>query len=73
MAKPIVNGIEKDLQGRAPVVRLNMLSAQGQQLAQRFDVKGLPTLLVLDGSGKVIHRQSGIPDKKAVMASLAAR
>jgi len=73
MAKPIVNGIEKELAGRAPVVRLNMLTAPGRDLARRFDVSSLPTLLVLDGAGEVIHRQAGVLDRKAVLASLSTR
>ncbi len=71
-AKPIVNGIEKDLQGKAQVVRLNMLSKEGREIARRYDVQGLPNLVVLDGTGKVIYRKSGIPDRKAVVTLLSS-
>lgn len=71
-AKPIVHGIEKDLQGKAHVVRLNMLSKEGREIAGRYDVQGLPNLVVLDGTGKVIYRKNGIPDRKAVVTLLSS-
>ena len=71
-AKPIVDGIEKDLQGRAEVVRLNAASSLGRDLAGRYGVMGLPTTLVLDGSGEVVHRQVGIPSRKKIVAMAMA-
>jgi thiol-disulfide isomerase/thioredoxin len=67
LAKPIVNGIEKDLQGRAKVIRLNMLSRLGREAAKRFAVSAMPTLLVLDGKGDVLHRHAGMPNRKQVV------
>jgi thiol-disulfide isomerase/thioredoxin len=71
-AKPIVDGIEKDLQGRAEVVRLNATSSLGRDLAGRYGVTGVPTTLVLDGAGDVVHRQGGIPSRKKVVAMAMA-
>lgn len=70
LARPIVNGLERDLEGRADVVRLNMLSKEGREVASRYEVRGLPHLLVLDGAGKVIYRKNGLLDRKAVLARL---
>ncbi|MCL4303731.1 MAG: hypothetical protein KJ077_49050 [Anaerolineae bacterium] len=60
MAKPIVDGLERDLAGRARVVRLDLLSSLGRQAAHHFGVRGLPTLLVVDGKGQVILTQVGL-------------
>ena len=40
LAKPIVDGIEKDLEGRAQVVRLNITSEQGRDIALGYNVRG---------------------------------
>ena len=60
MAKPIVDGLEDDLAGQAKVIRLDLLSPVGQQAANHFGVRGLPTLLVVDGEGRVILTQLGL-------------
>jgi len=67
-AKPIVDGIEKDLQGKAEVVRLNAMGSPGSDIAARYGVMGIPTTLVFDGAGEVIHRQVGIPSRKKIVA-----
>lgn len=59
-----MDGIEKDLQGRVEVVRLDVWGEIGKQAAQRYNVRGLPTLLVLDGVGEVQDVQVGVPDRK---------
>lgn len=60
MAKPIVDGLEQDLIGQAKVVRLDLMSSVGQQAAGYFGVRGIPTLLVVDGEGEVILTQVGL-------------
>ena len=67
MAKPIVDGIEKDLQDRVQVIRLDVWSDIGRAAAQRYGVRGVPTLLVLDGTGQVQSTQVGVPDRKRVV------
>lgn len=60
MAKPIVDGLERDLTGQAKVVRLDLLSPIGQQAAAHFGVRGIPTLVLVDGAGQVILTQVGL-------------
>ena len=60
MAKPIVDGLEKDLAGKADVVRLNVFTSIGQQAAAHFGVRGMPTLVIVDGQGNVMLTQLGI-------------
>lgn len=67
MAKPVVNGIEQDLGATADVVRINMLTSVGQELGKRFEVVAVPTTVVLNGTGDVIYRHAGIPDRGIVV------
>jgi thiol-disulfide isomerase/thioredoxin len=70
-AKPIVNGIEKDLEGKAEVIRVNLSSEIGREVAARYGVSSVPTLLVLTGD-ETIYRQTGMPDRRKVVESLTA-
>ena len=68
MAKPIVDGLERELEGQARVVRLSALNALGQEVAQRYDVRGVPTFLIFDGQGELIGRQVGFPNRSEIKA-----
>ena len=68
MAKPIVDGLERELEGQARVIRLSALSAMGQEVAQRYDVRGVPTFLIFDGHGELIGRQVGYPNRSEIKA-----
>jgi thiol-disulfide isomerase/thioredoxin len=72
VAKPIVDGIERDLQGQAKVMRLNVLGGLGSQVAQRYGVRGVPTLIVLDGSDSPVKYVVGIPNRQAVVQQVQA-
>ena len=66
MAKPIVDGLEKELEGKADVVRLNAMTSIGRQAAAHFGARGLPTLVLVDGNGEVVLTQVGIIRSGAV-------
>jgi thiol-disulfide isomerase/thioredoxin len=66
LAKPIVDGLERDLEGQAKVVRLSVLSQLGQQIAQRYGVRGVPTFLIFSDQGELIERQIGFPDRDGI-------
>ena len=68
MAKPIVDGIERDLGSRGRVVRLNVLSGIGSEVAARYGVRGVPTLIVFDGQGRVTYAQAGMPERARIVA-----
>jgi thioredoxin-related protein len=72
MAKPIVDGIEKDLEGRAKVVRLGVMSGLGVDAARRYGVRGVPTLILFDGAGRIVDQRAGIPDREQVVAQVEA-
>jgi hypothetical protein len=67
-----VNGIEKDLQGRAKVVRLNLLSKVGRQIARSCGVTVVPTTIVFDSAGGVRYRHEGLPNRQRVVQEVAA-
>ena len=72
MAKPIVDGLESDLQGKARVLRLNVLDSVGLQAARRFGVRALPSFYVVDGQGSVVTAQIGIPSRARLGAEVQA-
>ena len=65
-----MDGIEKDLQGKARVLRLNVMSEVGSQAAQRYGVRGLPTFVLVDGRGRAVDFQAGLPDRAKVVAQI---
>jgi len=67
MAKPIVDGIERELEGQARVIRLSLLSGLGKSVAQRYGVRGVPTIIIFDGNGDVVEQKSGIPNQQQVV------
>ena len=71
MAKPIVNGIEKDVEGRAKVIRVNMLSKLGREIARSCDVKAVPTTIIFDGAGTESYRHAGLPNRKDIVEHLS--
>jgi thioredoxin-related protein len=60
VAKPIVDGLEKKLAGKATVIRLDVMSQVGRQAAAYYGVRGMPTLVVVDGNGQSVYSQVGI-------------
>jgi hypothetical protein len=72
VAKPIVDGLEGDLKGRARVLRLNILDSVGMQAARRFGVRAVPAFFVVDGQGGVVDAQVGIPNRDKLGAQVSA-
>jgi thioredoxin 1 len=72
LAKPVVDRLERDLEGRAQVLRISLWSSVGRELAARYGVRGVPTFLLFDGSGEVIHSQRGRLDADRVKAEISS-
>jgi thioredoxin-related protein len=68
VSKPVVNRLAKQLQGRAGLIRVNVAASTGLTIAQMYNVRATPTLLVFDGQGNVVYSHVGIPDAGAVVA-----
>lgn len=50
-------------------IKLNVDLKENESIAQKYDVKGLPTLLYLDGDGKIVNTMIGAGDAYAVLRS----
>lgn len=70
MAKPAVDRLQRELEGQADVLRIDVMSRVGNALAQRYGVRAVPTFLVFDGQGEIIYAQAGFPDRAAVIAAV---
>jgi hypothetical protein len=55
----VVDGLEREFEGRARVVRANIQSGAGRTLADRFDIEVVPSFLVFDATGDVVFRREG--------------
>lgn len=52
-----MDGLERDLTGKAEVVRLDVTTQVGQRAAAKYGVRGTPTVIVIDGQGQPILTQ----------------
>ena len=66
-----MDGLERDLEGQARVLRLSVLDDVGGQLAMRYGVRGVPTFVLLDGAGDVVLAQGGMPDRETIQMTVA--
>lgn len=62
--------LERDLRGQAVVLRLSTTSRVGRELASRYGVRGVPTFLLFDGAGDMIHYQVGRLDANRIKAEI---
>jgi thioredoxin-related protein len=62
--------LERDLEGKADVLRLSAMSAVGRQLGARYGVRGVPTFFLFDGEGQMLHYQVGRLDADRVKADI---
>ena len=72
MAKPVVDGLERELEGQARVLRLSVMDGTGRELAMRYGVRGVPTFVLLNGAGEVALKQVGMPDRDGIKDTVAA-
>lgn len=72
----MVDRLEREVDGQARVVRLDVFGKVGSELAKQHNVASMPTFLIFDGDGTLLARQIGIPDRvkiKALVTDAAAR
>jgi thiol-disulfide isomerase/thioredoxin len=66
-AKPVVDGLEREFEGDAYVVRVELSSDPGRQLARRYRIDTVPSFVAFDGDGDIVFRRngaSGVPLKE---------
>lgn len=51
----------------ADVIRINLASRTGREIAGRYNVSVVPTTLVVDSAGEVIYQHAGIPNRQTVV------
>ena len=62
-----MDGIERSLDDEVQVLRLNVTDSVGRELAIRYGVRRVPTLVLLDGEGSVVLRQVGTPKRGEIL------
>ena len=62
--------LERELEGRAEVVRVDAMTRVGAELARRYGVRGVPTMLVFDGAGQVVYAAVGMPNREEIAAAV---
>ena len=70
MAKPVVDGLERELEGQAQVLRLSVMDDVGGELAVRYGVRSVPTFVLLNGAGEVELQQIGMPDRAEIVVAV---
>jgi thioredoxin len=68
MMHPVLEGLSQEWKGKATVVKIN--TDEQPELAQRFGISTIPTLILFD-KGKEVHRVSGAVPAAALKASFA--
>jgi hypothetical protein len=69
----MVDGLERELAGRASVVRLNVDDRAGAEARARFQTTKVPTIILLDADGVQRYRSEGkLPRRRAILDALAA-
>ena len=68
--KPIVDGLEQELGASLAIIRVNVQSDAGRQLAKTYQFQYTPTFIFFDASGAEIWRQVGSLDAQKVRDSL---
>ena len=72
MAKPLVDRLETNLAGKAEVIRLDLLSGVGREVAMRYGIHAVPSLVVINGQGDVVYGSYGLPSSGQVIAKVEA-
>ena len=68
MMAPILDKLEKQYEGKAAIVFINLLDDPEQQY--RFKLKALPTQIFFNPEGEEVFRHTGFMSEKAIVAQL---
>ena len=67
MAKPSVDGLERDLSEQMAFTRVNIRDDAGKSLARRFGINAVPAFVVVSPKGDVLYRKiGGKPDRDRI-------
>ena len=62
---PIIAELAKEIDGRVRLIKIDI--DKNQAVAQRYDVRGVPTLALFK-AGKIVWRQSGVQSKESLLS-----
>ena len=65
-----MDGLERELEGQAQILRLSVTDSVGGELAMRYGTRVVPTFVLLDGAGTVVLKQTGMPDRDEIKAAI---
>ena len=68
--KPIVDGLEAELGDKATIIRLNLQSSVGGELARQYGIEFAPTFIFFDAEGNELWRQIGGLDTQRARDSI---
>ena len=63
--KPTIEALEKEYEGRIEIRSINV--DENKELAQKFEVKAIPTLVFLDAKGNELSRIVGLTPKDTIV------
>ncbi|MBI4950738.1 MAG: hypothetical protein HY908_01785 [Myxococcales bacterium] len=73
MAKPVVDGLENDLEGKLKVARFDVSKKAGRAYASRYGIDRVPSFVLLDPKGNVLYRKiGGSPEAAVIREQIAA-
>ena len=58
-AKPVVDGLEREVGDQAIFLRVDLLGEVGEQLGDRFDIHATPSYLAFDRHGALAFKRQG--------------
>ena len=68
--KPIVDGLEQELEGQVIFIRLNIQEEVGRELAPLYGFEFTPTFIFFDAQGNELWRTVGDIDPEKVRQSM---
>ena len=67
---PILKEVKDSLGDRVSIIKIDV--DKNQEIAARFQVKGVPTMMLFQ-NGKMLWRQSGVVDKNAIVNTILSK
>jgi hypothetical protein len=64
--KPIVDGLEEEYGADLPIVRYNVGTNRGKEVAREYGIIGQPGYIFLDESGEEVRRLMGAQDREVL-------
>ncbi|QCX38574.1 thioredoxin [Aureibaculum algae] len=62
---PIIKQVANEIDGKVRIIKIDI--DKNQSIAQRYNVRGVPTLILFK-DGKIVWRQSGVQTKEQLLS-----